>query len=64
MVERQKRIIYWRVYKQKPASIIVEFWSKPDRSNTLILSVQNKKDIAQRITDITGLRHFELVEVA
>jgi hypothetical protein len=61
----ERQIILWRIKGVNKHNYMIEFWSKPDRSNALttVCLTLDDAEISQKVKNITGKVHFDLEEV-
>lgn len=59
------KTVYWSVIGRNAGFYLIEFWSKPDRSNVLkakLVTTEGAK-LRRWIENETGMKHFELEHV-
>lgn len=59
------KTVYWTVAERGTGFYKIDFWTKPDKSNSLNFKVVtlDEEKIAKRIANIIGTDHFDLVQV-
>lgn len=56
--------IYWRIVHVKKGRVFVQFWKREDKRDmieTFVATSTHEGPLRERIEEITGAKHYELV---